>query len=328
MQPTDNLHENIAAVLKSEQPNLKVASYDDVVMNRTFKARTRGYWAGTTIGLGLGLAVGALGSFIPAVLGVMPFSDIGAATILTNAAIGGAAGTAMGVVGGHVIGASAGAAAGAMQERERRDKIEKLQQKLVETAHAPPAVARAVAERAVTGETSPSTYDEAFEHSNSVGGMLRHIFNPKTMLIASLLGAIVGAVGAAAAALNGATILGFEFFKDAGISIVTKMAAGAGVGALMGSSFGINFPMLFTSLAKVSGKTLSGEIHGSPYPRITPSLSPQLQQQAAAELEQYEQQKNFAARIQPRGELDKPQQPANFQALLTSREGTEIMPNR
>lgn len=264
--------------IEFEKSKVRVEAYDNVVMNKSFKGRTRGLWAGIALGLASGLALGALAAVLPALIGVAEFGSITAASVITCGAIGGATGTGIGILGGQIIGASASAAASAAAEKERREKVDSLEQRLAANPNLPELAAQYSAQKesgTLEHPVPPSanTVGEAWNRSKNMGDFIKQVFVPKAMLTAIGFGAVLGAaLGLAAAAGASAPMLG-PLLSHAGVE-VPKLAAGqalasnwpsivaasSAITASVASIFGLNYPMAFASLADFSGKILSGKI--------------------------------------------------------------------
>jgi len=279
--------------IEFQKAQVRVEAYDNVVMNKSFKGRTRGLWSGIILGLPSGVALGGLAAVLPALIGVAEFSSISAASVITSGAIGGAAGIAIGIFGGQVIGASASAAASAAAEKERREKTDSLEQQLSTHPDLPKMAAEyAAKKRAGTldeqAPNHPNTLGEAWAQSKDFREFLSHLIVPKALVASVGFGMVLGAaMGLAAASGVSAPVLG-PLLAHTGIEI-PKLAAGemiaanwpsivAASSAIVGSVtaiFGLNYPMAFTSVADFTGRLLSGNLFegkSSSIPSYTPSI--------------------------------------------------------
>ena len=261
-------NEELQAAMDRAKGMIRVQPYDEVVLNKSFKARVQGLWGGMALGLGWGAVTGAVAAFVLAPMLGAPMAMEAALLLCAKFS---AAGLGVGALGGQIIGSSAGAAAAAAEEREFRERAEELEDAILAS---PKLQAQLLAEHREWQKEnpgiSPRNVSEMMEHSRTVGDVVKHMINWKTLLLAAALGAGVGALGIA-----GGMFVELLPAAIAEAPLATQMLFGAGITGLSGMAFGVNFPVLFTSIGKVTGGILSGEAFDGP--KKQPELSPTLQ---------------------------------------------------
>jgi hypothetical protein len=257
----------VRAYIEEEKAKIEVPSYDAIVTNQAFKGRTAGYWAGTAMGFAWGSVVGIAAAAVTAIaIPTASFALLGGIVALTAAT-----GSAVGVVSGQIIGAAAGAVRGGFLEYERRQKAAALEEQLMQD----PSLKQKALEAARTrDENSPLILkadrslrvEEMWKRSNGAVDFAGNLFAPKTLMVSSTAGAILGAVWMIGALYAGGTAAGVYpslasiLAPTALVAESTKLLAGAAIGAVTGASFGFNFPAVFTSLSRYAGATLSEKI--------------------------------------------------------------------
>lgn len=238
--------------IDARKQGIEVESYKNVSVNSAFKMRTWGYWSGIAMGLTWGTIVGAVTALALPLIA----PEVTAATMWKMAGVMAAIGIVSGGTAGQIIGAAGGAAAGAMEEKERREKEEALEQAIRLNPPSSEIMALAVEEAARSPRKSTvySVEDIHAESGGSYSGTYWNMFRAKPLILSGLLGTVVGAV----MALGGRSII--NEILGANVSIGITAAMGALIGGVSGTSFGIRFPDIFTSLTQVTSRVLSGAI--------------------------------------------------------------------
>jgi len=259
--PQDDL---LNSYIKAEQAKIKVAPYEEKVVNNAFKYRTYGYWSGTAMGLGWGAIVGvgvalAFPVFLSTTLVMSTLQ-----TVAMFSAIGALAGQASGMM----IGAAAGASAGAARERERRDRALELEKDIRKNPPGAEAMQNRIAEHATEqarlardGKTEVNTVEDIYKQSGgNILETMKRMVSPRMLLISAVLGAVVGALlGLGGQTIVPALLLGKTAATMAEISPATAAAVGALFGAIAGPSFGFTFPHIFTSLSQYTRSLFNGQ---------------------------------------------------------------------
>lgn len=279
----------LRAAIDTAKQRVKVDSYYTKAMNSALRGNAQGYWSGTLLGAVTGAAAGGLIT-LAMVVGTVAFPPgIGALAIIGGlAGIGGT----MGAATGTRLGGGAAAVAGVAAERERRDKAEQLEQKILNS----PALQQEVIEayRANPVVEKSDTLCETFATSDTPGKAWGKLVNWKSMaLIVGLC--VLGSVGlfAASYAIGGGIAAGGLVGSVAsGLGAIgmtswpSTLAIGAGAGGAMGLAFSVNYPMIFGSLTGktadlLSGKMLSGK-SDSPHVKTVDELYAEAAQNRAA----------------------------------------------
>jgi hypothetical protein len=222
--------------------DIEVKSYQDVAFDGDWKARSRGLWGISFLGLLTGAAIGLLAPIVPALMGAsIGLSEIGASLALFSAT-----GMATGMLVGTQVGASSGAAASVTKELEGRD------------------LARAEAiEQAMGVELPKPNLPKAKEKE-------QRYFNPKISFTFAAFGVLAGLVMAAAFFASGgavataavpalSTLLGAKAAVDVGMTT----AYFASVMGCFGAIFGINYPVIAKKFNNMAGDLLGGKALGT-----------------------------------------------------------------
>ena len=243
----------LRAALDTAKERIHVDSYYTKAVTQGLSGHAKGYIGGTMLGMLTGAVtglacIGAMMLVCPLLLASLHVTI--PALILGATALGAATG---GTVGSRV-GASAGAVSAAFAERERRDKADKLEQEVL----ASPDKQREVVEayRANPVVEKGDTIGELYA-TNTRGAAHKKMFDLKTMLLAGLLCAGVGAVICSGLVM---LHLGLGLGALATASVAEGAAIGAGIGAVSGMTFGVGYPAIMGTLTQKASDMLTGKM--------------------------------------------------------------------
>jgi len=290
--------------IAEEQAKIEVPSYQDVAWDGAWKRRTASLWALGALGLVAGAAIG-VGAAFSAVAGGAALTG---ALIGKSAAIFSAIGISSGMAAAIATGPSAGAAASTAKELERRMLARDIDQAI----RADPEATVVLGEDVQPERPFP----------NDLSGYV----NIKTGLLFAAIGAVGGAIMAAAFIASGGLVnpaSAGAFVMPAVTTLLgASPSAGAviaysiGMGATFGAFFGTNVPRMSRQLIAIAGDLLSGKAIGADWPPaanlpdLKPILSPIIkhsQPEVAVFEEKPVAAKSFAAKEKP---------PVNYEALV------------
>lgn len=235
----------------------RIENYYDQVHKASWVRRTAGIFAGATLGIIFGGAIGAIAAFIPFMLGAAALAPpLGA--VLLSAAIYAGVGGFMGPVVGTAVGESAGAVAGGLAVREHQEIQANAQQ---------PVIAAQATKDA--GPSGPQYFS----------------WRP-----AAFFGTLCGGFGAMTAATgipllqSANTMLFSAAVGGAALTGGAAVAATAIVFGLFGSLMGFKFGRFSNELSNFYTKVLIdnwGE-KKDPEPQMAPSVAPAITRQPVA----------------------------------------------
>lgn len=238
--------------------NQKAKSYQDAVHVSTWRARSRGVWAGTFLGIFFGGTFGAIAALSTVFVGV-PLAAAGA-LMLPAAAAFAVAGIISGVALCADVGANSGSVAGGLKEQDRRA-----------LANGDPSIAPDTAKR--------ESWAEQF---NLIRGS-KGVFNWKVLFAGAAVGLAIGSLFVFTGGLGVlAGLKGLGVFASiakigaataaAGSSAAAATAAGEALVAsaatamtlttstLFGAFFGMDMPTISKNTSNLMGGFLSGDI--------------------------------------------------------------------
>lgn len=261
----------LRAAIDVAKQRIHVDEYYTKAATKGLAGHAKGYIGGSMLGMGTGI-LAALTCY-----GAMALMSIALPASLTlGGLVLGAASMGV-VVGGTVgsrVGASAGAVAAGLEERERRDKGDKLEQEILASPEKQREVIEAYEKNPVVEKSG--TIDELYK-THSTAKATAIMFDWKTMLFAGLLCAAVGALVFAGCGAMGLPI-GWGLLASE--STKTLAVMGAGLGFASGASFGIAYPAIFGSLVHRASDMLVGNMTQGKSDFVHAKSIPELQNEA------------------------------------------------
>ncbi len=225
------------ALLQKKLP--QVDSYYDRVHQASWIGRTSGLWAGAAVGGTYGAVVGATLSFLPALLG------LGAAPTLTVAATTAAmvagAGLMLGIAIFADVGVTAAAVAAGFEEKERREKLEKIREKNPQLA--------------ATIEANTNPTKQELDKPLSLVETFNRYANLKTMAVGVALGAITGAVFSTNLSTAFTGLLPKAIASEAALATASTATFG-----MVGALFGLRMSYISNRMMNFAHSVLSGQI--------------------------------------------------------------------
>ena len=246
----------LRAALDVAKQRISVDGYYTKTVTKGLFGHAKGYVGGAM----LGFATGGLAALTCA--GAMLLAHIALPVSLGALILGGAGiGVATGGTVGSRVGASAGAVSAGLEERERRDKAEKLEQEVLASPEKQREVIEAYRKNPVVEKSA--TINELYAtHSRSAA--MKKMFDVKTILFAGLVCAAVGAAVCAGGFLLASVVTGQTFSLGWGALVAScpwdAAVIGAGLGAASGASFGIAYPAIFGTLTQKASDMLTGKM--------------------------------------------------------------------
>jgi hypothetical protein len=241
------MNPELKAAIDVAKELVTVDSYYNKTVTKGLFGHAKGYVGGSLLGMFTGALAALTCAGTAALAGITLPIGLGV-LILGSVSVGAGAG---GMVGSRV-GASAGAISAGLEERERRDKGEKLEQEILSSPEKQREAIEAyrknpVVEKRGTIEELTATHK---------GGIAK-LFDVKTMIFAGALCAAVEAVVCAGAFLMmGGIGWGALVAADA----MEAAVIGAGLGAASGASFGMAYPVIFGTLTQKASDMLRGNM--------------------------------------------------------------------
>jgi hypothetical protein len=261
-----------ATALREDLPH--VETYYDKVHQAAWLGRNSGVWTGVGTGGSIGALMGAATSFLPYALGYTDGVLPDVMSVVSLSALSAGLGAAYGMTVMPDVGVTAAAVAAGLEERERRDKLEKLRETNPElAAKVEQARARQVNDFEQAGTPKSSWLKRAWTRFGQY-------YDVKVGVIGLALSAAVGAI----LALNphiASPILGEQGMKlisssTTGIPSGAAIASSAGLFAMFGAVFGVKMAMVSNLLSNASYQILTGNIFKKDEPAFAPELAPEL----------------------------------------------------
>ncbi len=241
------MNPELRAAIDVAKQRVTVDSYYTKIVTKGLFGHAKGYIGGTF----LGIATGALAAVTCA--GVMALAGLQLPILFSTLLLGAmSVGAGAGGMVGSRVGASAGAVAAGLEERERRDKGEKLEQEILSSPEKQREAIEAYRKNPVVEKSG--TIQEMYattQHPNA------KMFDVKTMVVAGILSAGVGAAVCAGAFLM---MGGIGWGLLAAKTLAEAAFMGAGLGLASGASFGIAYPAIMGTLTQKASDMLRGNM--------------------------------------------------------------------
>lgn len=285
--------------IAEEQAKIDVPSYQDVAFDGAWKRRSAMIWGLAIVGAISGAGIGALALLAPAIFTSTIGFSLTAPLVAKSIAAFSAFGLSAGWVAGALAGFPSGAAAATIKEFERRTLARDIEQKIRDN----PEATVTITEHAV----------EPKKEDTGISGY----FNWKSALVLAGIGAIGGAIFAAALVMGGPAahfaMPAMEFLLGSTAATTAPGVVAAytiGLGAISGAFFGTNIPRIGRNAGNFMAGILGGQSIGAPWPKSAnlPEQKPILTPVVTVPEQEQVVESKFA---------DKIQRAQSYEALLT-----------